>query len=67
MTYTTVKLYRLRMLFKKLCIPLLTTPCIWVDNISALVLFSNLVFHDRTKHIEKDYHFNCEKILDKDI
>jgi hypothetical protein len=67
MIYTIVKFFRLRMLFKELRIPLLQTPCIWVDNISALVLYSNLVLHGRTKHIEKDYHFNCKKIFDKDI
>ena len=55
------------MLLKELHISLLTTPCIWVDNIGALALSSNPVFHARTKHIEMDYHFICEKIFNKDI
>jgi hypothetical protein len=37
------------------------------DNISALVLASNPVFHAKTKHIEVDYHFVREKVLNRDI
>jgi len=27
------------------------------DNIGAIYLSTNLMFHDRTKHIEVNYHF----------
>jgi histone deacetylase 1/2 len=67
MAHTVAELYWLRMLLKELHISLLTAPCIWVDNISALALSSNPVFHARTKHIEMDYHFIREKIFNKDI
>jgi len=64
---TTAELYWLRMLFKELCIPLPSVPVIWCDNISALALASNPVFHARTKHIEVDYHFVREKVVNHDI
>lgn len=55
------------MLLKELCVPLPIPPIIWCDNIGALTLASNPVFHARTKHIEVDYHFIREKVLNKDI
>jgi hypothetical protein len=67
MAIATTDLFWLRMLFKDLGIPLFATPRLWCDNIRALALASNPVYHARTKHIEVDYHFIREKVLNGDI
>lgn len=61
------ELYWLRILFKELHFPILFDPLIWCDNVSALSLASNPVFHARTKHIEVDYHFVREKVVNHDL
>jgi hypothetical protein len=63
----TIELYWLRMLFQEIQISLPISPIIWCDNVSALSLVANLIYHARTKHIEVDYHYIREKVLNKDI
>ncbi|KAB2606303.1 nuclear cap-binding protein subunit 1-like [Pyrus ussuriensis x Pyrus communis] len=38
-------------------------PTLWCDNISAISLASNPVFHARTMHVEIDYHYIRELVL----
>ena len=64
---TAAELYWIRMLLRDLGIFLSTPPLMWCDNVSALAIASNPVFHARTKHIEVDYHFVREKVLRKDL
>jgi hypothetical protein len=52
---------------KELQLYLYSPPIIWCDNIRALALASNPVFHAKTKHVEIDYHFIREKVVNKDI
>lgn len=67
MVLATIELFWLQMLFKELCIPLVSAPILWCDNMNALALASNTVFHAHTKHIKVDYHFICEKVINGDI
>jgi hypothetical protein len=64
---TTGELYWLRMLFRELQVPLQAPTHIWCDNMGAIALASNPIYHARTKHVEVDYHFIREKVLHKDI
>uniref|UniRef100_A0A2N9J9M1 Integrase catalytic domain-containing protein n=1 Tax=Fagus sylvatica TaxID=28930 RepID=A0A2N9J9M1_FAGSY len=57
----------IRTLLKDLGIYLSHTPILWCDNVSALAIASNPVFHARTKHIEVDFHFVRERVLRKDL
>ena len=64
---TAAELSWLRTLFKKICVFLHHIPVIWCDNVSAIALSANPVFHSRTKHLEVDYHFTREKVLRKQL
>jgi hypothetical protein len=57
----------LRTLLKDLGIFLSQPPILWCDNVFALAIASNPVFHARTKHIEVDFHFIRERVLRKDL
>ena len=57
----------LRTLVKDLGLYLSDPPILWCDNVSALAIASNPVFHARTKHIEVDFHFIRERVLRKDL
>ena len=55
------------MVLKDLGIFLRHPPTIWFNNLSALALATNPVFHARTKYVEVDYHFIREKVTNKNI
>ena len=64
---TTTELYWIRMLLRDFGLFLPHPPLLWCDNVSALAIATNPVFHARTKHIEVDYHFVREKVLRRDV
>jgi hypothetical protein len=57
MTGACTKLIWLQQLLHELHIPLFSSPILWCDNLGAIFLAFNPVFHARTKHIEIDYRF----------
>lgn len=54
-------------LLKDLHQPVTYSVRLYCDNLSAIHLAENLVFHARTKHVEVHYHFLCEKVLHEEI
>lgn len=57
LAHTTAELRWFCYLCRELGITLRTPPLLFCDNISAIHMASNPVFHARTHHIEIDYHF----------
>jgi hypothetical protein len=62
MASATAKLTWLSFLLRDIGLPLLKPPALLCDNLSALHMTVNPVFHGRTKHIEIDYHFVHERV-----
>ncbi|KAL5716460.1 hypothetical protein ACHQM5_018147 [Ranunculus cassubicifolius] len=62
---TSAELSWLYQLFRDMKITLFKCPTIWIDNISAMALANNPIYHARTKHIEVDYHYVRELVTRK--
>lgn len=66
-TDATAKLSWIQSLLFELGLYLTSPPVLWCDNIGATYLTSNPILHARTKHVEIDYHFVCEKVARGDL
>jgi hypothetical protein len=64
---TAAELAWIRQLLCDIHIPLQIPSLIHCDNISAISLASNPVFHSRMKHLQIDYHFVRERVIKGDL
>ena len=62
MADTTSELMWLLLLLKDLHVQLSEVPVLHCDNISALALATNPVYHSKLKHIEVDVHFTRNQV-----
>ncbi|XP_004295686.1 PREDICTED: uncharacterized mitochondrial protein AtMg00810-like [Fragaria vesca subsp. vesca] len=66
LAFTAAEISWLRSMFCDLSL-FLQCPRIWCDYLSAIAIASNPVFHARTKHVEVDYHYFREKVVNKEL
>lgn len=67
LAHTIAEIMWLQQLLADLHVSLDGILVVFCDNLSAIVLTSNPIFHARTKYIEVDYHFIHEQVLAKHI
>ncbi|KAM2593886.1 hypothetical protein TB1_042978 [Malus domestica] len=60
---TAVEITWLCKLLVDVGVSLSCSPTLWCDNISAISLAKNPLFHAQTKHVKIDYHYIREKVL----
>ncbi|XP_048424280.1 uncharacterized mitochondrial protein AtMg00810-like [Pyrus x bretschneideri] len=67
LAHCAANVFWIRSVFKDLHQSISVPPSIYCDNISALALSSNPVFHSKIKHLDMDYHFVREKVQRGDL
>ncbi|KAM2446507.1 hypothetical protein PS1_016966 [Malus domestica] len=67
LAHTAADLAWVRHILRDLKCVLLQPPVINCDNMSAIALSSNPVFHSRIKHLDTDYHFVRERVQKGDL
>jgi hypothetical protein len=65
MADATAEVMWLQVVLKELCVPCSPKARLWCDNIGAKYLASNPIFHGRMKHVEIDYHFVQDRVVQK--
>jgi histone deacetylase 1/2 len=63
----TAEILWIRSLLAELRISTSSMTTLWCDNLGATFLSANPVFHARTKHVEVDYHFICDRVAKREI
>jgi hypothetical protein len=67
MAVTTTEVMWLTSLLHELGHCLSSPPTLWCDNLGAMFLVVNPIFHAITKHIELDFHFVREQLAAKKL
>ncbi|CAL2238365.1 unnamed protein product [Prunus armeniaca] len=67
MAATTAEIVWLQQLLTYLSFPLVKSPLLYCDNLSAMALSTNPNMHSCAKHIEVDCHFVHEKVTHGEI
>lgn len=62
MTHIVAELTWITSILRDLRVQLDSPPTIFCDNLSALYMTVNPIFHARSKHIEIDYHYVRERV-----
>ena len=63
MAFATAEITWITYLLRDFGVQLLKPPNLFCDNLSALNMTINPMFHSRSKHISLDYHFVHEKVV----
>ncbi|KAM0961728.1 hypothetical protein ACFX2A_021434 [Malus domestica] len=67
LAHTAADLAWVRNVLKDLRVQLSALPVLYCDNMSAIALSANPVFHSRIKHLDTDYHFIRERVQKNDL
>jgi hypothetical protein len=65
MADATAEVMWVQAVLRELSIPCPRSARLWCDNMGAKYLASNPIFHGRMKHVEIDYHFVRDRVLQK--
>ncbi|KAM1340841.1 hypothetical protein ACFX2H_039173 [Malus domestica] len=67
LAHCAADVFWIRSVFKDIHQYILVPPSLYCDNLSALALSSNPVFHSKIKHLDTYYHFVREKVQKRDL
>ncbi|KAM1002881.1 hypothetical protein FF1_003218 [Malus domestica] len=67
LVHCAVDVWWIRNMIRDLHVYLPSAPVLHCDNISALAVSTNPVFHSRIKHLDTDFHFIREKVQKGDL
>jgi histone deacetylase 1/2 len=63
----TIEVLWLHYLLSVFCFSPSSVTIIWYDDLGAIYLSANPIFHAQTKHVEFDYHFVRAQVAKREI